>query len=347
VLVASLLMATAIGCGKERLKVAEEDPQKPNDYNRTEFLRAVSAAQTGKSAVSAKAFRTLAARIRDLWPGFSESVQIEAERALVFMAIQPMEAAMEKSPIELRETLALTVWPTALLVEPEPGETAAKYVERICADKLALKCKYSVAEYRPVLLASMAWRNLKERARDAYAICDVCVNEPKYKEALASFDKHDRIMSGRAGNVEDIAHPRAWPFAGQSARPWTKVPVLSIKLDGTAMFGTQKAIPGKWRDVIARSDTPTTPLGVYLRPKDRVRTLRAVLADAAAVGYKEVSLQVRSRKYPYDLLQYRVVTKVAPRQKIKKLMVRDIDTIQVLVQSLDANAQPGGAALAI
>ncbi len=338
-------MMLASGCGKERVKVAEENPDQPNDYRRADLVAAARAGEAGKTP---KAFRTFALRAKELWPEFSESVRMEAERALAFMALGPMKSAIDKTPLEQQEVLALTVWPTALKVEPNKGETAAKFVERICADALALECKYAVAEYRPVLLAALAWENMKKRARDAYTVCDVCSQDPKYKRNLGEYDKYDRIMSGRAGNVEDDAHPRSWPFAGKSARVWSKVPVLAIELDGDATFRGQTTRAGKWRDAIARSDTPTEPLGVYLRPKDRVRTLRAVLADAAAVGYPEVALQVRERKYPFDLREYRLVTKIKKRQKnVKKLMVRDIDTIQVLVQSLDANTEPNGPALGI
>lgn len=345
-------VAAVLGCGKERLKIAQEDPNEPNDYNRTKFLQAAAAASRAKTPA---AFRALAVRARELDSTFSESVKVEVERVLVFMALPPMLAVFDRPPLQQQEALALTVWPTALGVEPNPGESPAAFVERICGDKLALKCKYAVAEYRPVLLNALAWRNLKDRAREAYTVCDVCANDPEYRNAVDSYSEHDRIMTGRAGNIEDRAHPSSWPIAGKAARPWSEVPVLAVDLDGEASFRGLRTSAGKWRDAIARSTPPSEPLGVYLRPKDRIRTLRAVLADAAAVGYREIALQVRERTYPFRLREYRLVTNSkATRNKptnaertFRKVMVRDIDTIQVLVQSLDANASSDGTPLAI
>lgn len=340
----ALLGATVAACQKDRVKVRGEDKNKPADYKRTELIKA--AAEAGDHP-SPKAFRRFAARVAELAPGFSESVRAEAERALVFMAADPMAALVDKSPIEQRDALATTVWPTAFGVEPKSGETPAAYVERICRDDLALDCKYAVPEYQPVLLSSLAWRKLKERARDSYKTCDQCGNDARFERVLQRYDKYDRIMSGRAGNAADRAHPRAWPFAGKNGRRWSGAPVLAIKLSGKATFRGKSTKPGKWRDAIARSAAATEPLGVYLHPKDRVSTLRGVMADAASAGYSEIALQARVPEYPFELREYRLVTKPGKGSKIKKLMVRDIDTIQVLVQTLNANTDPDGPKLTI
>ena len=331
----ALLVALGAACQKDRLEVRAEDKDKPADFKRSEMLQAATAAGDQPSP---KAFRRFAERVTELSPRFSESVKAEVERALVFMAVDPMQSVVDESPLKQRDALATTVWPTAFGIEPKPGETPAAYVERICRDELALDCKYAVPEYQPLLLASLAWRKLKERARTSYKHCDQCQN-PRYARVLDRYDRYDRLMSGRAGNAEGEARPRSWPFAGNNAQPWSGAPLLAVALDGKTTFRGKPTKPDKVRTVIARSEQGGEPLGVYLHPKDRVRTLRSVMADAAAAGYAEIALQARVPKYPFALREYRLVTK--PKGKhIKKLMVRDIDTIQVLVQSLNANTDP-------
>lgn len=332
----ALSLLAAAACGRDDLTVREENPQTPNDYHRTDLREAV--AELAKTPASAAAYRRFADRVTDLRPEFDDTVKVIAERNLVFRALPVLEAVRGQPLAKQMEVLATTVWPVALGVLAKKGESARAYLDRACGGPLALDCKRIVHEYRPVMIGAMVWNKLKDRAREALRLCNECKGDKGYTDAVALYGKRDEEAGAAAGKAADHAHPRAWPVAGSRSRPWSNAPVFTLRSSGTVLLDGVEA-KGRWLPIMKRARTDAAVLGVHLKPSARVRTLRALLADARAAEYRQVALQVRVDAYPYELREYRIST---DKRRGTRVKVRDVDTIQVLVQALDAMTRVAG-----
>jgi hypothetical protein len=338
----ALAAALAGGCKQNKIDVVESQEDRTGDYGRHALRAAVE--KFRPTPRSAEAYRVLAVEIERIRPSFNRDVADEAERNLVFQALGPLESQLDRPLEEQMAALGLTVWPSALHVEPKQGEDARRYLERACAGPLAAECKYVVPEYWSLTLGASVWRRLKDRARDAYAACRPCAQEPSYAALLESYDKHSSAIAKRANAEEDQAARDAWPEAGESAREWSDVPTLDLVPDPPLLAGQR--IEGDWRVQVRNlrkgAATPGVALGVHLKPRAEVRHLRDVLRVAAAAGYREVALQARRREYPYTLVEYRLAVSGSAGLAIK---AADPDSIQFLVRTLDAAAQRAGAKL--
>lgn len=80
-------------------------------------------------------------------------------------------------------------------------------------------------------------------------------------------------------------------------------------------------------------------LAVHLKPRTKVRHLRDVLRPAAAAGHRTVALQARCAS-TYLMREYRLAARGGGGRAVD---VRDVDTIQYLVRTLDATAERTGA----
>jgi hypothetical protein len=318
----------AVACDSDRVLVRASDGA---DFGRKAVMEAVSEFADGARTVAD--YRAMAARLEALEPDFDDFVAELAERKLVFLALGPLERHVDETPEAQYEALALTVWPTALGIPPEDGETPEGYAARLCAGPLALDCRHIVPEYRPAALNAMAWRRLKNRARKIASQCRPCADEPEYQEALERYDRHESIASIASQRVKVAADPRRWPAADRHAQPWSAPPLLRVTPLGEAELDGIPLSPGAWREGLRYHRDGAEVLGVYLEPTQKVRVLRAVVQDAAAAGFREIALQVREQTDPYPLREYRIATRT--RGRGQRVRIRDIDTIQSLVRTLD------------
>ncbi len=331
-----MLLALA-ACSKERMKVVSQDPES-TDYGLGELAAAVQTA--GKARESEKAYAEFRLTVEALRPKFNQTVADQAERELVFMALGPLAAHASRSAPEQLEALALTVWPVALRVEPNKGETAWKFIERACGKELATECKHVVPDFWPQALSALVWRRLKSRAREALGRCASCAVDETYTRAMERYNEQALRAITEWTKVEKRASPEQWPRAGDNAALWSQPVELALAADGRACIDGAP-IDEPWRDAIAGRRGAAEVLGVHLRSTDDVRTLRDVLRAASSAGYREIALVTRSGAYPWERREYRISAGKAGRG----LTVRDADTIQVLVRALDVASQDGPTAL--
>jgi hypothetical protein len=284
---------------------------------------------------SAQAYRELALAIEELRPFHDRDLEGRAERQLVFGALPPLAERADAPLPEQVEALALTVWPTALGIEPETGEAADLYLERACGDELARECKYVVPTYRPLVVSELVWRRLKHRARGAYAACRECDDDESYARALAAFDAHQSAVSARRASVGDRIHPRRWPRAAAHATSWpADAPLLVMHENGRSELRGEEIAYGGWRDAIAAHRDGATVLGVHLRPSADVALLRDIMREAGQAGYRDVALAAIAPEYPFQRHAY--ILAARDRRDAVRVRVRDVDTIQVLVQAMSA-----------
>jgi len=329
--------AAAAGCGKKRIAVADQSEDQTGDYGKLELDKAV--AEFRKQPTSPQAYRAIAVEAQRLDPAFNQPVRDIAERHLAFLSLEPMAAQVDKPPAEQVEGLALTVWPTAFNVEPNPGESARSYLERVCAGPLATECKYIVPEEWPTVLSAMVWRRMKMRAREAYSQCRLCKQDTTYPAMLEKFDQYDNRMQAARAKLGDRADRDAWPEAGEKMAPWSGAPVLDLVADPFEWNGAE--FDGDWQDRIRARPKDADLLGLHVRPRTEVRHVRAVVAAASKAGYRAVALQVRSRLFPYPLGEYRIATSRSAGRS-ESVAIRDVDTVQILVRALDAAAGRAG-----
>jgi len=251
-----------------------------------------------------------------------------------------MAAQLDRPLDEQMAALALTVWPTALHVAPRPGEAARAYLERACAGPLAAECKYVVPEYWPLVLTGRVWRRMKNRARDAYSDCRPCKQDPSYAALLEEYDLRESRMNRLVTAEKGRVGRDAWPEAGANGAAPLGAPILDLVPDPPHFMG--EPVEGNWRERVRasrRGNGRDKVLAVHLKPRSEVRVLRDVLRSALAAGYKTVALQARQREYPYLLREYHLALRGGGRA----VDVRDVDTIQYLVRTLDHAADRAGA----
>lgn len=324
---------TAFACDQE--SVAVTSGSAISAYGQSELEEAVEA--FAKSDRSAERFRQMAATIEALEPRFNESVRQESELHLVLLALSPMEAHFDQPPTEQMKRLGTTVWPTALDVPPLADETPEVYAERICVGALALECKYVVPEYRALMLSAVVWQRLQERAYEAIRECKSCRGRPEYIDALERYERYERKIVSLARKSDDLANPGLWPDAGPNVSPWSAAPLLEIKKSGAHRLNGETIAPGMWTELLERALREQRGLSIFIRASAPVSELRLALKEVHAAGFAQVALQVRSSEYPYRMGEYRL-TMTSGKRTVR---VRDIDTVQVMVQALDAAVEGG------
>jgi hypothetical protein len=335
----SMFLALALaltGCAEDDISVSSAGQA---DYGRGEVMAAVEALST--SDRSPAAYRRMAEAVRAARPHFDEVTAELAERNLVFLAVPPLVAWHGRPLDQQLEALALTVWPTALGVEPKPDEQPREYLERVCRGELALECKNIVPEAYSLALSALVWRRFKERARDIMSDCRPCRQDQAYREALDKLERSATEIEVRAQREADDADPGHWPVGEVHAQPWSDAPLFHVDDDGDATFRGIGVAPGTWRQVLEQDRQGSQVLGVLLEPDDRVSVLRQIVKDARAAGYRELALQVRGPEHPYPLREYRISIDRKRGRRDPAVNTRDVDTIQILVQMLDAALENG------
>jgi hypothetical protein len=330
----ALLALLASGCERERIEVTAMAG--PHSYGREDLVAAVD--RFAHSSRTPSDYHAMAVEIERMTPQFNALVAAEAERNLVFLALEPLDAYHGATPDAQLLALALTVWPTALGHAPAPNEDAWSYTRRLCSEPLARECKQVVAEYRATVLSQLVWSRLKERARLALNACEECVDEPRYAEAVARFEERDSELTARAGEIARRSHPRHWPIAGEHAADWSKPPLVTLRADGTAQLDEHNLSPGSWSEALAAVRGDGDTLGVWIGPTSDLSRLRSLGQTARKAGFHQLALQTRTAQHPYELREYRVA--LARRST---LPLRDGDSIQLLVNALDAALAAGQA----
>jgi hypothetical protein len=325
-LAACLAALLASACEQERIEVKALAAS--HSHGQEALLTAVD--RFARSQRTAADYRALAVEIERLSPQFNAVVAGEAERNLVFLALDPLETHHDAPAATQLENLALTVWPTALGHAPAPNEDATAYAERLCAGPLAKECKQIVPEHRALVLSQLVWSRFKERARTALKACDVCADDPRYPEAVARFEQRAAELSGRAGEIIRRAHPKHWPIAGGHAAPWSQPQVVTVRGDGTAWLAEQALPPGGWSDGLAMIRNDGDTLGVWIEPGNDLGRLRLLGEAARAAGFRQLAIQTRTPQYPYELREYRVAL-----AKRSTLPLRNGDSVQLLINALD------------
>jgi hypothetical protein len=326
--VAVLLIAGA--CTGRDIDMVEVEPD-DNDHGHAALLAAVEAHT--KRPVTPEAFREFALEIRGIAPRFNEEISEFAELYLAFAALPVMQSLVDLPRDEQLDRLALTVFPTAFGLEPEPGETAYDYLLRLCGEAQPLECKEYAPQGWPVVLVAKARRKLKHRAQEALSGCNICGNEDTYTGILEEFGETVAKEDAYAALHEDDYLPEKWPLAGPAAEPWSDAHVFALA-GGDATLDAEPLPTGRWVKPLAAARDGDTVLGVHLRPTAKVRELRVIAGDASKAGYRELALQVREKSYPFERKQYRLQL----TGRATRVDVRDIDTIQILARALDPMA---------
>lgn len=320
------MAALAGGCERERIEVSAAATS--SAYGRAELLAAVDG--FAASDHSPAQYRALAVEIERLAPRFNAVVAVEAERNLVFLALEPLDAHWDAPPDQQLATLAVTVWPTALGEPPAAGEDAWAYTERLCGGPLASKCKQIVPEHRAPLLSQLVWSRFKERARESLRACKSC-DDPRYARAIARFEERDGELTARAGEEARRAHPKHWPIAGAHAAPWSGPPVATMLEDGTARFAGRELPAGAWPEALGQARGSAETLGVWAPPGVALSRLRSLARAARAAGFRALAIQARAPRYPYEAREYRVA--LARRSTLR---LQGDDSVQLLINALDA-----------
>ncbi len=328
-----------LGCTEDDMKVAP--PAEGGAFARQELLQAVE--QFTKSDRSPAHFRQMALAINELKPRFNQVVAREAERHLVRWSLEPLSANFDQPLAQQQELLGLTVWPTALKVEPETGEDVSSYTGRLCAGPLSKHCKRVVPEYHSLVLTGLVWSRLADRAREAVRACYQCEGDKVLADVLSRFEHYHSEMVKRVGQEASNFHPRRWPTAGANATLWSGAPVLRVDNDGRGTFDERVLPPGSWREALTDIRDGDLALGLAMKPTATVAELRAVARDAAAAGFRTLAIQTRNSDYPYEMREYRISLKgmTLRTRSQRSLGLRDVDSVQTLVRALDASAGAG------
>jgi len=263
-----------------------------------------------------------------LRPQFNRRIEALAELRLATMALGPLEEQYGKPWPDQVPELALSVWPTALLVDPEQGEVAQAYLQRVCVDELAVDCKHVVPKYWPAMIGAKVWRDLGDRAHEAVGDCDLCDDDETYAKALRSFDQHNADIATVVNEIEAQAHPSRWPVAPLKSAEYSGAPVLSVRKKGRLFFDDEELL-GEWRSLL-KSKHEGSKIALHLYPEQKVSRLRELLRDLTSIGYSEVALIARSKEYPY----VRREVAVAINRKAVSIPLKDSDSIALLVHTL-------------
>lgn len=336
-LLPAALAALSLACdGSDRVRVSGS----PEDHRAPADRLATAVSDAADDRTSPGAYRDLARAVDELEPFGSRRLERRAERALAFGALPRLRARADAPPRERAEALALTVWPAALGVAPEPGESAPRYLERACADELARHCQHTVPRHRALVVSDRVWRRFHSRARAAYRACRECAGEESYERALEDFHRHQSEVSARRAEVGARAHPRRWPQAREDAPPYPEgAPLLVVDRDGLARWEGERASEGRpWREALAEYARPGEILGLHLRPSAGVTLVEAAADAAADAGYRDVALAAVAPEYPHEHRAYLIAASNPERGA--PVRARGGDTVQILVQRLARAAAP-------
>lgn len=355
----TLALTLLAACERPTVEVTKGDG---TDYNNKALNGAVDEFVT--NGRTTQAYAELSRDVMALRPGMDRTVAEQAELKIVVLALAPIKSVQAKSMAEQVNELALHVWPTLLsppieadavliqrdakaaLLQPQVGEDARAYLQRLCGGPLAGDCKQVVPEHQGAVVATVATRRAMERVRNAVASCVMCSADPGWHEAVRSWEQLDRTAHGYLHDVERRSHPDNWPIAGNAAETGanlTDVTALwreaEINALGEVVVGGQRYIGAErieaLRELRAESDTIT----LHLRPELTLAQVKGILADAKKSGASKVAIVARAPEYPWERRYYWLSD--AGRTRVG---LRPTDSLQLLLHTIDHVASPGAVA---
>ncbi|HEY3805740.1 MAG TPA: hypothetical protein VGL61_24200 [Kofleriaceae bacterium] len=354
-LAVSLLVLAA--CQDETIPVR---PEPADDYNHAKLLAAVNTFIAAKSTPDA--YQKLAQTVAQLRPGMDESVATEAERRMITLALDPIEALAKQSIAEQEKALALTVWPTLLEPEieadqldpikdpraadipPKAGESGADYLLRLCSGPLTTTCKHVVPEWQGAIIDAVVLRLGTERARTAFDDCLECSGsgaDPGWKNAVSGWETLDRAAAGWSTQAEAQADPGNWPIAGAASDDDPELPEAELTLRGDIVVDGHSYGPNQLRiDVLKElRGTNNDAIELHFHPEQTLAQVRAVLVDARKAGAQRVAVVAREPIYPYRRRVYWVADGSGLRANL-----RPSDSLSLLLHAIDEVAGPGTVA---
>jgi hypothetical protein len=355
----TLALVLLAACERPAVQVKPSDS---TEYNRKALSVAVDQFVAGGRTTTA--YAELAQTVLELRSGMDRTVAEEAELKLVVLALPPVKSVQAKPMAEQVDALALTVWPTLLsppieadavliqrdakaaLLQPQQGEDARAYLQRLCGGPLAGDCKQVVPEHQGAVVATVAARRAMERVRNAVADCTMCSSDPGWHEAVRSWEQIDRAAHGYLHDIELRSHPDNWPIAGNAAETganltdpsalWREAEINAL---GEVVIGGQRYIGAErieaLKELRAESDTIT----LHLRPELTLAQVKGILSDAKKSGANKIAVVARAAEYPWERRFYWLSDAGNTR-----VGLRPTDSLQLLLHTIDHVASPGAVA---
>lgn len=353
---AAAALALVASCGREPIEVAHG---RTADYNHGALVAAVEAfVSAGRTPA---AFATLAHRIGELRSGMDKSVAQQAERKLVVLALEPVQALATKPMAEQERALALTVWPSLLappieaeellavadpntpLLVPRAGEEPGPYLQRLCGGPLAADCKHVVPEWQAQIVDALAIRRATERARNAVEDCMTCSGpdaDPGWHAAVTGWEALDRAANADFSEIEQRAAPANWPIAGAASEDDPGLPEAELAPSGALLVDGHSYGPNAERIAVLRELRGSSDLlALHLHPDTTLAQVRGLLADARKAGCARIAVIAREPTYPWRRRAYWLADGYGLR-----IDLRPSDSLQLLLHALDETAGPGTVA---
>ncbi|MEZ4368683.1 MAG: hypothetical protein R2939_20770 [Kofleriaceae bacterium] len=347
---ALLALALAASCGQDAIGLT---PGGGTSYGRAELTAAIEGyVAAGRTPA---AFAALVDGVRGLLDRMDATVAAEAERKLLVLALDPVEAAAPLAAPARATTLATTVWPFALgpslssrslSGRPElgrteyrvlPDEDAAAYLLRLCDGPLAADCRHAVPEAHGVLVEAGVLRRMTERARNAVSACYPCAGDPAWAAAVARWEALERDAAAIAPTALREGAPGRWPVAGAAAEDVAVVASAQLATDGRLTLDGVELPPVSPGAAIAAA-AGTGAVGLQAAPATPWAQVEAVVRAARAAG-ATVLVDARAPTYPWPVRRYRLPPGGVPG-------LRSFDPLQVALRTLDhaAELKAAGAA---
>ena len=352
---AALVLIVA-ACQQETIDVK---PEPADDYNHAKLIVAVNAFIAAKDTPDA--YGKLAQTVALLRPGMDAAVAAEAERRMITLALEPVQAVAKQPIADQEAALALTVWPTLLAppiaadqldqikdpkagdIPPKPNETPNDYLLRLCSGPLTTTCKHVVPEWQGAVIDALVLRRGTERARTAFADCLECSGsgaDPGWKNAVASWEALDRDAAGWSTVAEVQADPDNWPIAGAASDDDPELPEAELTLRGDIVVDGHSYGPNQLRiDVLKDLRGTGDVIELHFHPDQTLAQVRAILVDARKAGCKRVAVVAREPVYPYRRRVYWVADGSGLRANL-----RPTDSLSLLLHAVDEVAGPGTVA---
>jgi hypothetical protein len=334
-------------------------PQPADDYNHAKLIAAVDGFIAAKH--TPEAYQKLAQTVAQLRPGMDASVAEEAERRMVVLALDPIQA-LAKAPLDAQSNaLALTVWPTLLAppieadqldairnpkagdIPPKPGESAHDYLQRLCSGPLTVTCKHVVPERQAAVVDALVLRRGTERVRTAIDDCLECSStgaDPGWQQAVAGWEQLDRDAASWSTQVEVQGDPGNWPIAGAASDDDPELPEAELTLRGDIVVDGHSYGPNQLRiDVLKELRGTGDVIELHFHPDQTLAQVRAILVDARKAGCQRVAVVAREPVYPYRRRVYWIADGAGLRANL-----RSTDSLSLLLHAVDEVAGPGTVA---
>lgn len=349
-------VAALAACQQEPITVR---PEPADDYNRTKLLAAVDAFIAAKRTPDA--YKALATTVAQLRPGMDESVAAEAERRMIVLALDPMQALASQPMAAQEQQLALAVWPTLLApkiesdqldavrdpkagdIPAKPGESPRDYLLRLCSGPLVSTCKRVVPESQGAIVDAYAIRRGTERVRNAILDCLECSGsgaDPGWKSAVAGWEALDRAAAVWSVDIESKSAPGNWPIAGAASDDDPQLPEAELTLEGEILAGGRAYGPNQLRiDIFKELRGAGDMIALHLHPEQTLAQVRSILDDARKAGCRRVAVVAREPVYPYRRRAYWIADGTGLRPNL-----RPSDSLALLLHAVDEVAGPGTVA---